>query len=221
VIWRATDLGAAMRRFLLLGALVAALLPFVGAPSAGAATERYQSQTLNAFWHTKKVVDPDTYRRTTWYAGVYGSGDNFWSDLYKEVQRCQVREGPDRCREVSFAYGAIRDIGDGSFWVNRRLSAGHLEATYRMHTDQDGERVPLGPAHIVADLTGRGDVSRSHDLYVNHSNCDHFLFSGQWLWRRALASGTLDFRGVEGKDLGTTRDAGMGRGQEIEIEHSC
>ncbi len=209
-----------MRRLLLLGALVVALLPF-GAPSAGAVTERYQSQTLDAFWHSKKVVDADTYRRTTWYAGVYESGDDFWSDLYKDVQRCQVREGRDRCRGVSSASGAIRDLGDGSFSVNRRLSAGHLEATYRMHTYRDGERVPLGPAHIVADLTGRGDVSRSQDSYSSHSKCDHYRFSGKWRWRRALASGTLDFRGVEGKNLGTTRDAGMGRGQQIEVEHSC
>ena len=209
-----------MRRFLVLGALVAALLPF-GAPNAVAASERYQSQTLDAFWHSKKVVDADTYLRTTWYAGVYETGDGLWSDLYKDVERCQVRGGPDRCRGVSFAYGEIRDIGGGSFWVNRRLSAGHLEATYRMHTYRDGERVPLGRAHIVADLTGRGDVSRSQDSYSTHSKCDHYRFSGRWLSRRALASGTLDFRGVEGKNLGTTRDAGMGRGQQIEVEHSC
>jgi hypothetical protein len=211
-----------MHRILAMAVVAAVGLVGLGAPAANAVSEKYQSRSLNAFWHIRKTVDADTYLRTTWYAGAYQSGEgDFWSDLYKETQRCQVRDGRDRCREVSFAYGAIRDLGDGSFTVDRKVTTGHLKATYRLHTYRDGERVNLGPAHIVADLTGRGDVWRSRESYSSHSKCDHYRFSGTWRFRRALATGTLDFRGVEGRDLGTTRDAGMAAGETIEVSHSC
>jgi hypothetical protein len=211
-----------MRRTLAAAVVAAVALVGLGAPAANAASEKYQSRSLNAFWHFRKTVDKDTYLRTTWYAGAYRSGeDGFWSDLYKTTRRCQVRDGRDRCRTVAFAYGAIRKLRDGSFTVDRKVTTGHLEATYRMHTYRDGEQVNLGPAHIVADLTGRGDVRRSSESYSSHSKCDHYMYSGTWRFRRALATGTLDFRGVEGRDLGTTRDAGMAAGQTIEVSHSC
>lgn len=209
-----------MRRLLVAGVVVGMLMP-LGAPGSVAAGERYQSQSLNAFWHSRKRVDADTYLRTTWYAGIYESGEGLWSDLYRQVQRCREREGRDRCRSDSFAYGEINDLGSGSFSIDSRLSAAHLEATYRLHTREDGERVSLGRAHLVADLEGIGDVTRSRDSGSSHSRCDHYRYSGKWRYRRAVARGTLDFRGARDTDLGTTRVASIARGQVISVVHEC
>lgn len=211
-----------MRRMWATAVVAVVALVGLGAPTADAVSEKYESRSLNAFWHIRLTVDADTYLRTVWYVGAYQSGEgDFWSDLYKSTRRCHVRDGRDRCREVSFAYGDINDLGGGSFTVDRNVTTGHLEATYRLHTYRDGERVSLGPAHIVAELTGRGDVSRGRERYSSHSKCDHYSFSGTWRFRRALAVGTLDFRDVEGRDLDATRDAGMAAGKSIEVSHSC
>jgi hypothetical protein len=207
-----------MRKLLVAGLLTAMMVS--GGRVAGAA-ERYESQSVNSFWHQRKQVDADTYLRTTWYAGAYQTGEGFWSDLYKNVRRCEKRQGRDRCRRTSFTVGVIRDIGAGSFSVNRGLGEAHLEVTYRLRKFVDGKRVIVGKAHIVANFEGVGDVVRSRDSYSFHSKCDHFSYSGKWRYRSALARGTLDFKDLQGKDLGATRDANIARGQTVEVQHNC
>jgi hypothetical protein len=215
-----------MRRVLatLIGISVAVSL---GAPTAQAVAphrEKYQSWWVNAFWHSKVKVDPDTYLKITWYAGAYDNGEEgFWSDLYRSVERCQVRDGGDRCRSVRSMswYGDTTDRQSSSFTLDRRMDSGHLDATYRLFRRVDGEQVLVGRFHVVTDLTGRGDLVRGRSSYSEHQGCTTIKYSGRYQRREATATGTLARGDAAARSLGRTADANFGANQSVEIQHSC
>jgi len=211
-----------MRRAIvvLVGALV--LLPAWTTGASAARPERYDNRFFNAYWNSRRKVDRDTYLRITWYSGVYTSGaDDFWSDLYKDVERCQKLNGRDRCHQTSYWYDSIDSIGDGSFDIDRTLNGGTLTATYRLR-DRSGHRSTLiGDTTVNVTLVGVGDVSRSTERYTYSDGCETYRYSGKSKSRDAEASGTFRIEGGDGGRFGTTDNAYMSAGTSITIEHDC
>jgi hypothetical protein len=199
----------------------------LGAPTAQAVAphqEKYQSRWVNAFWHSRVRVDPDTYLKVTWYAGAYDNGDEgFWSDLYRSVERCDVQDGRDRCRSVQSMswYGETTDGDSNSFTLDRRMNSGHLDATYRLFKRVDREQVLVGRFHVVTDLAGRGDRVRGRSSYTEHQGCTTIKYSGRYERRAAKATGTLARGDAAAWSLGTTADANFGASESVEIQHTC
>src|SRR6266571_8858038 len=144
-----------MQRFAVL-VLSMALFVTLGTNPAGAAKpDHYRSQVFNAYWNSRRKIDRTTYVRTQWYAGVYSSNDQFFSDLYKDVVRCTRHAGHTRCRSVSDWYGSIRHLGAGSFSIDQKLDTGTLTATYRLRDSRAGTLV--GVTAVSVALVGVGD----------------------------------------------------------------
>ncbi len=211
-----------------LAAIIGALVTLsLGAPTAQAVTphqERYQSEWVNAFWHSRIRVDPDTYLKITWYAGAYDNGDEgFFSDLYRSVERCEKRDGRDSCRSVQSMswYGYTNDRTANSFSLDPHLASGHLDATYRLFRRVDREQVLVGRFHIVTDLTGTGDLIRGRSSYTTHEGCTTVKYSGKYSRRPATATAMLSRDGVTPRSLGETSDASFGTNESVEIEHTC
>jgi hypothetical protein len=210
-----------MRRLSVI-ALGATLLVALGATEAAAQPERYSSRSYNAFWHLTRRVDADTYLRITWYAGVYHQADGFWSDLYRYVERCERRAGRDRCRSGPFMVGVTDDLGKGSFALEDRLESGTFEATYPMETYDHGEERKVGRIHIAVNLTGRGDLSTTREVYEYRDGCVRVRYSGRSEMRQAFASGMLTFRRTSKTlELRDTEDANMSQGESMSITHEC
>ena len=210
-----------MRRVfaLLVGVLV--LIP-LGGPTASAVPERYTSKSYNAFWYSRHRIDRDTYMRTTWYAGVYTSED-FWSDLYKSSERCERREGRDRCRSAgSQLYGVIDDLGRGEFTLDPGLETGYFEATYPMERRNGRHSQSIGKIRISVDLVAVGEVERYRESYAYSFDCYRVRYSGRSEYAQAEAKGVLTFLRVDRTILlGTTQSAGMSQGESMSIEHTC
>ena len=207
-----------MRRTIvvLVGALL--LVPAWTTGASAAKPERYDNRFFNAYWNSRRKVDHDTYLRVTWYSGVYASGDDdFWSDLYKDVERCQKRDGRDRCHQKTFWYDSINSIGSGSFDIASTLDGGNLTATYRL---RDGS-TRIGPTTVNVDLTGVGDVTKSTERYTYDDGCNSYRYSGKSKSRDAQASGTFQIEGGDVQSFGTTDNAYMSAGTSITISHEC
>jgi hypothetical protein len=211
----------------ILTALTAASLVLSLSGQAQAAKphhEKYQSSYVNAFWHSKVTVDSDTYLRITWYVGAYDSGEEgFFSDVYRDVYRCQKRDGRDRCnyqRSQSW-YGYTSRSGANTFTVDKLLTAGHLDAYYRLYGYVNGERVLIGRFHVVTDLVGTGDLTRGRQSYTEHTGCTTIKYSGKYAYRQATATGTIALGDETPTDFGSTKDANFGASQSVEISHTC
>ncbi len=200
----------------------AMLLASLGVPGASAAPQKYNSKVFNAYWTTRQWIDSDTYLRTTWYSGVYESGDGFWSDLYKDVERCDQRAGNDRCKSVRFWYGDINDLGTGSFTMDSKLASGHLTATYKLQTYKRGQRVVIGKTTVSVDLVGTGHVARSSDSSTYSSGCVRFSYRDHYKTRDANATGTYQIGTGTAHDFGGVSDPGtfMSVGKALEIDTS-
>jgi hypothetical protein len=213
-----------MRR--VLAVLVGAALVLSWAPSALATKphhERDQTRWVNAFWHFTRNVDQDTYLRVTWYAGAYESQEyGFFSDLYRSVERCQRQAAGDRCRfQRDQSWYGYTTRGQNSFTVDKRLTTGHLDASYKLYRTVNHQRVLVGRFHVVADLSGTGRMTHGREQYSSHQGCTTFHYSGKFRYRDAIAAGTLARDGGAARDLGATRDANFGQNQSVQIEHTC
>ena len=213
-----------MRRGLVVLLALAIVGLMSGPASAATHQERYKTRWVNAFWHSRARVDAHTYLRVTWYAGAYDSGESgFFSDLYRSVDRCTRTAGRDRCRtsrRMSW-YGYTNRSSGNTFTLDRRLSVGHLDATYRLYRSVDRRRVLIGRFHVVTDLTGAGDLTRGRSTYTEQQGCTMFSYKGRYAYRDATATGTLARGDQAARDLGTTKDANFGANQAVEIEHTC
>lgn len=211
-----------MRRFWIVVMGAALVIPLAAPSGATAAPERYTSRSYNAFWHITRKVDADTYLRITWYAGVYESGEGFWSDLYRYVERCERRPGRDDCRRGRYMVGVIEDLGRGSFELDKRLRTGTFEATYPMEVYANGHEHRAGRIHIAVSLAGTGGLSSSRETGVYEEECLRVRYSGRWEYRQATASGTLTFlKTGRTPRLPDTEDANMAQGQSMSITHEC
>lgn len=211
-----------MRRF---GTVVvcAALLVPLWTVHVEAAPQRSTAQSYNAFWHTKRKVDQDTYLKTTWYAGVYDYGDGFWSDLYKSVDRCEKREGRDRCRSDSYLIGVINRLGTGEFTLDRKLTTGTFRATYPMEKYVPGEdERDIGQMRISVDLVGTGDLTTSRESYSVRSGCFSYQYNGRRTYRDATATGVVEILSSDQTvTLRETDDANISIGSNFYIENTC
>lgn len=210
-----------MRRAVIL--MVGAALAVSMFASPASAADRSKSQSYNAFWHIRTRVDRDTYLRITWYAGVYATGEDFWSDLYRSTQVCERGSGRDRCRSGPYLYGVIDDLGDGTFELDRGLDSGTFVATYPMEVYRHGDERDVGDITIEVGLVGEGSLSTGsyRERYTNEEGCTQ-VYSSRWEYRQAIASGVLTFeRSGETRDIGDTDDANMGRGNNLSISHGC
>jgi hypothetical protein len=215
-----------MRRALaiLLGATL--VLPLVGwnAHAAEPHHEHYQSRWVNAFWHSKVRIDSSTYLRVTWYAGAYDIGsEGFFSDLYRSVEKCRKQDGRDPCRSQRDRswYGYTSREGQNSFTLDRKLTTGHLDATYKLYRYVDPDPVFIGRFHVVTDLVGTGVMTRGRESYTSHQGCTTFKYSGKYENRQATATGTLARGDGPATDLGSTADATFGATKTVEIDHTC
>jgi hypothetical protein len=210
-----------MRRLWII-VLGAVLLFPLAAPGASARPLRENSRSYNAFWYLTRRVDANTYVNITWYAGVYESGDSFWSDLYRYVERCERRPGRDRCRSGPYMVGVIEDNSSGTFTLDAGLATGVFEATYPMEVYDGGDEHRAGRIHIAVGLTGTGDLSISRETYYYEEGCTRVRYSGRWEYRQASATGTLTFvRTGNTLDLAATEDANMRQGRSMQITHEC
>jgi hypothetical protein len=213
-------------RKMLTGLVVASLVLSLGVQAAQAAKpyhEGYQSTWVNAFWHSRVNLDNRTYLRITWYVGAYDSGEyGFFSDLYKSVNRCEKRSGHDRCKYRSGLswYGYSRRSGS-TFTLDKQLSLGHLDGTYKLYRYVGDERVFIDRFHVVTDLSGTGDLSRGRSSYTEHEGCTTYKYSGKFAYREATATGTITRGDADARDLGSTNDASFGENQSIDIVHTC
>jgi hypothetical protein len=217
-----------MKRSLML-VLASSLVMMLGGFEASAQPERYSSKGYSAFWSSRHRIDGDTYLRTTWYAGVYTSEEqgeegevDFWSDLYKSTERCERREGRDRCHGTGgYLYGDINDLGNGEFTLDSTLNTGFFEATYPMERRR-GEEQHIGKVRITVELAAVGEVTTSTETYTSSSACSRVRYSGRWEYVRAKARGAVVFlRDDRTIRLGATRDASMSQGESMSIEHTC
>lgn len=210
-----------MRRVAIIALCAAFAMPLWG-DTASAGPERSNVQSYNAFWYSRRKVDSDTYIRTTWYAGVYAYEGDFWSDLYKSSDRCEKRDGRDRCRQASYLYGDIDDLGNGTFTLDSKLDTGTFSATYPMERYGGPDDEDIGRVTIDVELVGTGDLSRSRETYVTSSKCFHVRFSGTRVYREAVATGELTFhRTGTSLSLSSTDDANMSVGSNFWIEQTC
>jgi hypothetical protein len=207
-----------------VGAMLVVSLGGWGAQAAKPHHEQYQSRWVNAFWHSKVRLDSDTYLKVTWYAGAYDNGtEGFFSDLYRSVEKCQKRDGHYRCRyqrDMSW-YGYTSRQGQNSFTLDKQLTTGHLDATYKLYKSVDRKRVFVGRFHVVTDLSGTGVMTRGRQSYTSHEGCTTFKYSGKYEVRQATATGTLARGDGRSRDLGETDDANFGANQNVEFDHTC
>jgi hypothetical protein len=215
-----------MRR--LLAAVIGASVTLsLGGPSAqGVAPhhEKYESRWVNAFWHSRAKVDPDTYLKITWYVGAYDSGEaGIFSDLYRSVQRCEQEDGRDRCRSVQAMswYGYTDERHTNSFTLDRQLTSGHLDATYKLFRRVDSEQVFVGRFHVMTDLTGTGDMIQGRSSYSTREGCTTVKYRGRYARRAATATGMLTRGDAAARSLGETSDASFGANENVEFEHTC
>jgi hypothetical protein len=188
--------------------------------------ERYDTAGLDAFWHSTRKIDRSTYLRTTWYAGAYVSEGHqeylFWSDLYKDVQRCEERDGRDRCRTAAYWVGVIDELAEGeSFSVDHKLATGQLIATYRLRQRDGGGWVgPRRTVTVNATLTGLGEMHRSEYSEEDwEGHCLVWGYEDRSVRREAIAAGTLS--GDVTRSLGRTRDASLSSGRSAFVEGDC
>ena len=208
-----------MRRLLTV-VVVTGLALSMAAPPATAKGEGFTGDSLSASWRFRRPLTSHTYLRLFWYLDAYDTGDASSSYLSRSVVRCTEREGRDRCRTRSWQSGWIKRLGDGEFSVDRKLTSGHLEATYRLRTWADGEWQFVGRASIVADLTGVGDVTRSRYSYSFHTGCTQATYKGKSRSRDAVAVGILELAG-QTRHLGKTRSGWLSQGDSLEVENDC
>jgi hypothetical protein len=207
----------------LVSMLGVGLILVMGMAPAHAAPSKTKTTTAEAFWTTQTIISATQYQLTTWYVGVFMTfGDNvqttFYSDLYQDVEVCLTSN--NHCHEVSSQYGdsELTRPGDTFTMDVKNLTAAHLDATYRVQAyDQNGNPVgdPVKDV-IVADWTGTGSITRSHQKFSFHIGCFHFMATDKGSTRPATATGTLN-----GASLGKTKDTFFGGDASIQVDHTC
>jgi hypothetical protein len=207
------------RSFVLIGAvaLMALLAPQAIAAPPSISFNRSASITAQAFWYFHDQLSKTSYSDSVWYVGVYGSGSSLFSDLYKDVQTCKVSRRGTTCTDT-FSYGDT-DLTSQNFTIDsRQLTSAHLDATYQLQAfDQYGN--PSGTptqAHVVADWTGTGSLTKTSENDTFRFGCSMFRFSSRGLFRNATATGSIN-----DSDLGSTTDSFMATSTETDFQRTC
>jgi hypothetical protein len=205
----------------LVGMLVLGLVGPIPAQAVEVDTDSSRSSVLNVFWYSKRKVERGTVR-TTWYVGIYQSGDELWSDLYQSAYRCRREDGRRRCSRLLWRYGDITDLGDGSFTLQNDLSEGHLSATYELRTWKGGDRLRGTTSwSISTDFEGLGELQKYSYSDSYTSGCDTWRFRSRGVGRSGEAHGTLTVPDGEVRDLGETYSAYAATGKRFQFIRTC
>ena len=211
-----------MRRAMVF-VLGAGMVVMASAGAAHAAPSKSTTTTAEAFWHFKKPISATQYQETTWYVGVFmtfgkGIKTTFYSDLYQDVELCQVKSR--RCVETSSKYGdtELRGKTDSFKMDFKGLTTATLHGTYKEQSFNARGRPVGNPVPYVIDTTwtGFGSMSRNHQKFSFHMGCIHFSATTKGETRPAKATGTLS-----GVSLGTTRDTMFGGDATVQVDHEC
>ena len=178
---------------------------------------RFSSAAVVAAWHSKVRLSPGRFQVTTWFVGVFPSRRGTASEVVKEVDKCTVVSGHRRCRVVSLSAGFRKSLTAAQFSFDRRhLQAAHLDATYKLRTVIPRKPPRTSTVTIVATWTGTGKISRSGGVSNFHSGCLHFHNTFKERHRAATATGS-----VNGRSLGSTKDAFLSTSTDVVVEHRC
>jgi len=208
-----------MRRTI-IAMVVAGLTAGLTASPALAASRphhRFSGADVTAAWQSKTRLSPGRFELTTWFVGVFTSSSGTASQVVKEVAKCKVVSGHQRCRVVSYSAGLRRSLTAAQFTFDRKhLTAAHLDATYKLRTF-----IPRKPARtfrvrIVANWSGTGKISRNGGVDNFRSGCLRFHDTFHGRNRPATATGS-----VNGKSLGSTKHAFLSTSTDVTVEHRC
>jgi hypothetical protein len=209
-----------MRKGLWIGLILTVVIGALGPEAVARRPRVRESKSVNAFWHSKERISEGKFRRTTWYVGVFQTGDRIWSDLYESVDRCRKRDGGRvRCRQETYRIGVIDDLEGQTFTMDTdSLTTARLDARYPLQAyDSDYDKVgkPVS-TRIVADFTGTGRLRESEQTSVRRKGCKKVRTIYEEASRRASATGR-----VEGIDLSATPDAYMSTSTVTRHRYGC
>ncbi len=178
---------------------------------------RFSGAAAAAAWHSKVRLSSTRFQLTTWFVGVFTSGGRTFSQVVKEVDKCRMVSGHQRCRVVSFSAGFRNNLTAAQFTVDRKhLQSAHLDASYKLRTFTPHKPVRTSRATVVADWAGTGKISRSMDVSSFHSGCLHFHDAFHGRTRKATAAGS-----VNEKSLGSTTHAFLSASTDVSVQHRC
>jgi len=178
--------------------------------------ERYASAAVTADWRSR-VRLPSGFELTTWFVGVFPSSGRTYSQLYKQVIKCQKVNGRERCRLVSFSFGFTRSLSATQFtWDRKHLQSAHLAATYKVRTFRPKKPAQTSKVTIVAAWTGTGKITHSGGVSTFHSKCIHYHNTFRGRNRKATATGSAN-----GTSLGTARGAALSTQVNVILDHTC
>jgi hypothetical protein len=203
-----------MRR--VLAATILAALAATLAVSPASAGERQQSQFFYANWKSQHRVDARIRDVEYWYLSAYRNGDRSGASVYHTIYRCTETDGHRRCHRRTSEYGRTRNLSEGEFTIDKKLSGAHLEATMRLRSG--GEVV--GTAEVVADLTGTGEVTRTKESYSYRQGCELYKYSSHSRYRNAKGRPSVVVNG-EARDIGGVPHGRIGAGGSVSIEREC
>lgn len=208
-----------MRRAFLVMVIAGLMTGGMAGPALASSLTHHRSSSAaaTAVWRSKVRLSPGRIQLTTWFVGVFRSGSRTSGQVFKDVARCKMVGGHRRCREVSFSSGFRRSLTAAQFTFDRRhLQAAHLDATFKLRTFTRGKTVRTSRVTVVADWTGTGKILRIGAVDNFHSGCLHFHNTFKERHRAATATGS-----VNGKSLGTARNAFLSTGTDLVVLHRC
>ena len=208
-----------MRRTFLMTVVAGLVMAGTAGPALASTHTHNRSNSADAFasWHSRARLGHGQFEVTTWFVDTFTYEGHNTARVFVDVAKCKRVSGHLRCRPVSFSDGFIRNLSATQFTFDRkRLTAAHLDATFRMRTFVRGKGSHTSTLKVVVDWTGTGKLTHSGGVDSFRSGCVHFhdVFHGKN--RKATATGTF------GKTaLGSTTRAFMSTNSDMSISHRC
>ncbi|MGH2581153.1 MAG: hypothetical protein ACRDGP_09960 [Actinomycetota bacterium] len=203
-----------MRR--VLAATILAVLTMTLAISPASAGERQRSQFFYTNWKSHHRVDANTEDVEYWYLSAYRYGDRSGASIYHSIYRCRKTDGHRRCHRRTSEYGRTRNLAEYEFIIDRKLSGAHLATSMRLRSGRE----VVGIADVVADLTGRGQVTRTKEAYSYQEGCELYKYNGHSQYRRAEGRPSV-IVGGEARDIDGAPHGRIGVGGSVSIEKEC
>jgi len=208
-----------MRRISLVMVIAGLVMGVLAGPALASSQvhHRFRSAAVVAVWHSKVRLSSGRFRLTTWFVGVFPSSGRTSSQVFREVDKCQVVSGHRRCQLVSVSAGFRRSVPAAQFTFDaKRLEAARLDAAYKLRVFRPGKPGRTIRVTIVAAWAGTGKLVHSGGIDNFHSGCLHFHDTFRDRHRAATATGS-----VSGKSLGSTKNAFLSASTEVVVERRC
>jgi hypothetical protein len=199
-----------------LAATILAVLTATLAVSPASAGERQRTQFFYANWRSHHRVAAHTRDVEYWYLSAYRYGDRSGASVYHAIYGCRETDGRKHCHRRTSEYGRTRNLAEDAFTIDKKLSGVHLEASMRLRS---GDEV-VGIARVVADLTGRGQVTRTKESYSYRQGCELYKYNGHSRYRNAKGRPSVIVDG-QTRDIGGAPHGRIGAGGSVSIEKEC